>query len=184
MRRSFIYISLNRFWNFPFLSRTEWVSHRDAGTYILSYPYHSVFRALSYPFTSLYPFNKEDLLYRRKSRLSCVPAFRGFMLFCLKLPVSHYIPTVSYRLFDKHVFMSFRFYAWKNPLYSLLWKVIFHSLCTVTLPFIPYKSVLSVTETGWNEYKKWIFCSNYYIMRIIICIFVARINKRSFGKVW
>ena len=118
------------------------------------------------------------------SRPSCVPAFRGFMLFCLKLPVSHYIPTVSYRLFDKHVFMSFRFYAWKNPLYSLLWKVIFHSLCTVTLSFIPYKSVLSVTETGWNEYKKWIFCSNYYIMRIIICIFVARINKRSFGKVW
>ena len=26
--RSFIYVSLNRFWNFPFLSRTEWVSHR------------------------------------------------------------------------------------------------------------------------------------------------------------
>ena len=47
VRRSFIYISLNRFWNFPFLSRTEWVSHRNAGTYILSYPYHSVFRALS-----------------------------------------------------------------------------------------------------------------------------------------
>ena len=45
--RSFIYVSLNRFWNFPFLSRTEWVSHRNAGTYILSYPYHSVFRALS-----------------------------------------------------------------------------------------------------------------------------------------
>ena len=45
--RSFIYVSLNRFWNFPFLSRTEWVSHRNAGTYILSYPYYSVFRALS-----------------------------------------------------------------------------------------------------------------------------------------
>ena len=45
--RSFIYVSLNRFWNLPFLSRTEWVSHRDAGTYILSYPYHSVFRVLS-----------------------------------------------------------------------------------------------------------------------------------------
>ena len=28
VRRSFIYVSLNRFWNFPFLSRTEWVSHR------------------------------------------------------------------------------------------------------------------------------------------------------------
>ena len=32
--------------------------------------------------------------------------------------------------------------------------------------------------------KKWIFYPNCYIMRIIICIFVARINKRSFGKVW
>lgn len=30
-----------------------------------------------------------------------------------------------------------------------------------------------------NEY----FVANFYIMRIIICIFVARINKRSFGKV-
>ena len=28
VRRSFIYVSLNRFWNFLFLSRTEWVSHR------------------------------------------------------------------------------------------------------------------------------------------------------------
>ena len=27
MERSFIYVSLNRFWNFPFLSRIEWVSY-------------------------------------------------------------------------------------------------------------------------------------------------------------
>jgi len=57
--RSFIYVSLNRFWNFPFLSRTEWVSHRDAGTYILSYPYHSVLRVVFQPLLHSIPLIKK-----------------------------------------------------------------------------------------------------------------------------